>query len=241
MDWSRAKTILIGVFVLLNLLLGYQLWYDRVGMSESNPESLESELLLEQIIARKNIRIRTTLPTETPKLREKSVKVSPPDGKPDIIRLMEPFSIELIKQPSAMKEMLTKALPDGESYTISSIESGNDKYVLHQMQDKYPLFDMELILLAEGGQVYGYKQLHAEQLTGALHQEHKVLDAMTAVITLADKFLQDDAVILEVTLGYHGQAFNSETRVLAPYWRVLTEQGDRFFVHAITGAVDKTI
>lgn len=238
MDWSRAKTILIAVFVMLNLLLGYQLWYDRAGTSEATPELQETELALEQIIARKNIRIKAALPVETPKLRERTVKVSPPDGEPATMRFKEPFAADLLKQPSEMKGILSKKLPDGESYTLSSIESSKSKYTLHQMLDGYPLFDMELDLFAENDEVYGYKQLHAELLTGALHQEQKVLDAITAVTKLADKFLKVDAVIVDVALGYHGQAFNSETRVLAPYWRVLTEQGDRYFVHAITGDVE---
>jgi regulatory protein YycI of two-component signal transduction system YycFG len=58
------------------------------------------------------------------------------------------------------------------------------------------------------------------------------------VSILAEKFLSEGTAIIDVRLGYHGQVFNSETRVLAPFWRVLTESGEQYYVHAITGAVE---
>ncbi len=238
MDWSRAKSILIGVFILVNLLLGYLLWYDREGTSAVTPDEIVAEQALEQIIAQKNIKLSVALPQETPKLRELTIMVSPADGNPGITALTSPFAVDLLREKSALQDMLATQVPDGESYELSPVDSENYRYVLFQMLQGYPIFDMKLELYTRDARVTSYKQLHAEVLTGAQHQEQRVLSALTAVSILADKFLEEGAAIVDVRLGYHGQVFNSESRVIAPFWRVLTASGEQYYVHAITGAVE---
>ena len=226
------------MFLLLNLLLGYQLWNDRFGLSADTPEAAREEQALVQVLEMKNIGIMIELPTETPKLRELTMNVTPPGGIPQRQELSKPFEISLLTDRERLSAMLSGPVPDGENYRLSPVDSRNSSYVMHQMLDGRPLFDVTLELLSSEGRVIAYRQLHAEPLAGATHQEQKVLSAHQAVSILAEQYLQENANIIDVQLGYHGQAFNSETRVLAPYWRVITEAGEQFFVHAITGAVE---
>lgn len=193
---------------------------------------------MEQTLARKQIQIWVELPAETPRLREVTMNVMPSSGVPELTKLAEPFDISVLRNQALLKETLSRVVPDGESYRLSPVDSNQNTYVLHQMLNGYPLFDITLELRISGGQVSAYRQQHAELLSGAAHEDQRVLSALQVVSILADKYLQEGTNIVDVQLGYHGQAFSSETRVLAPYWRVVTERGERFFVHAITGAVE---
>jgi len=238
MDWSRAKTILIIVFALLNLLLAYQLWSDRLWFSGDHPELTEEDRALAQVLELKSIRLLTDLPDETPALGEVTVNVHPENGVPETVALEEPFQLAEPFVAEASKEALAKALSRDLDYVYSAADSRRDVHVFFQQHKGYPLFDIRVELFVENGMVTGYRRLRAEELADAGGKEQQVLSARQAVIMLAEKYLSPEEHIYDVRLGYHGQAFNSETRVMAPYWRILTAGGGRYYVHAVTGAVE---
>ncbi|MEX1029016.1 MAG: two-component system regulatory protein YycI [Paenibacillaceae bacterium] len=239
MDWSRAKTILLISFLLLNLLLGYQLWYDKMSPTGNTSDVLEATPEFEQIMASKDIVLATEVPKETPKLREIDVRVMPSDGEPSIVVLATPFQVTELQDKTSLKNAISKQIPDGASYQLDDFDTQGDIHVLHQLHDIYPMFDVKLELGEVKGVIRTYKQMHAEVLSGKADKEDKVLTGFTAIELLVEKYLKAGSHIVDVELGYHGQTFDAETRVLAPYWRIVTEQGDRFFVHAITGAVEE--
>lgn len=238
MDWSRAKTILIFVFLLLNLLLAYQLWSDRFGFSSVQTELTEEDRALEQILALKDIHILTRLPDETPELGELTMNIHPKNGVPETITLQEPFLFDDLTIAEISGAALSEALNQEMEYVYSQADSGRNVHVLFQQYQGYPLFDIRVELYVENGMVTSYRRLRAEELAGAEGKEQQVLSARQAVSMLADKYLEPGEHIYDVQLGYHGHAFHSETRVLAPYWRILTAGGGRYYVHAITGAVE---
>jgi regulatory protein YycI of two-component signal transduction system YycFG len=239
MDWSRAKTILLISFLLLNVLLGYQLWSDRMGPLGNTSNELEASPEFEQIMAIKNIVLNTEVPKETPKMREIDVKVMPSDGEPALVALSTPIQADELEDRTTLKNAISKHIPDGANYQLDDFDSQGDIHVLHQLQGIYPLFDVKLELIEENGTIRSYRQLHAEVIPGKADKEEKVLTGFTAIELLVEKYLKVGSHIVDVQLGYHGQTFEADTRVLAPYWRVVTDQGDRFFVHAITGAVEE--
>ncbi|OUM97378.1 MAG: hypothetical protein BAA02_03325 [Paenibacillaceae bacterium ZCTH02-B3] len=238
MDWSRAKTILIIVFALLNLLLAYQLWSDRLWFSSEKPEMTEEDRALEQVLALKNIQLLTDLPDETPSLGELTMNVHPKNGVPETVTLAEPFRLDEPLVAETTKEALARALNQEMDYVYSAADSRRDAHVFFQAYKGYPLFDIKVELFVDNGMVTGFRRLRAEELADAGGKEQQVLSARQAVIMLAEKYLSPEEHIYDVRLGFHGQAFNSETRVLAPYWRILTAGGGRYYVHAITGAVE---
>lgn len=239
MDWSRAKTILLVSFLLLNVLLGYQLWSDKMSPLGNDSDVNEATPEIEQIMALKDIVLSAEVPRETPKLREIDVKITPSNGAPIIVALPSPFRASELQDKATLKNAISRQIPDGESYQLDDFDSKGDNHVLHQMQGLYPLFDVLLELNEVEGVIKSYKQTHAEVLSGAVVKEQKVLTGYTAIELLVEKYLKAGSNIIDVRLGYHGQTFDAETRVLAPYWRIVTDQGDRFFVHAITGAVEE--
>ncbi|QJC54075.1 hypothetical protein HGI30_22815 [Paenibacillus albicereus] len=70
MDWGRAKSVLILAFLLLNLLLGYQLWGDV--RERVQPSSNSAELSPETLAALKAKRVAFSgvIPKETPVLHD---------------------------------------------------------------------------------------------------------------------------------------------------------------------------
>lgn len=239
MDWSRAKTILLISFLFLNVLLGYQLWSDRMGPTGNTSDVLETSPEFEQIMAMKNIVLNADVPKETPKLREIYVKVTPSDRAPTTVTLKAPIQASVLKDKAGWKNAISKQIPDGASYQLDDFDSQGNIHVLHQLQGVYPLFDVKLELIESNGVIRSYKQIHAEVIPGKADKEEKVLTGFTAIELLVEKYLKVGSHIVDVQLGYHGQSFDADTRVLAPYWRVVTDQGDRLFVHAITGAVEE--
>jgi regulatory protein YycI of two-component signal transduction system YycFG len=79
---------------------------------------------------------------------------------------------------------------------------------------------------------------YAEVDTSATTDAPKILSAHTILVNLAEMYLPSGTVISDVRLGYHGPIFESEKRVLAPYWRVVVSNGDTYYVHAMNGAVE---
>jgi len=56
---------------------------------------------------------------------------------------------------------------------------------------------------------------------------------------LAERYLKSGDVIRDIRLGYHGPMYDSESQLLAPKWRVMLEDGDIYYVHAISGEVER--
>jgi regulatory protein YycI of two-component signal transduction system YycFG len=238
MDWSRAKTILIIVFALLNILLAYQLWSERLWFSSAQPELTDEDRALDQILTLKEIRLLTDLPEETPELGELTLNVHPKNGVPETIALDEPLPFDDLDIGKMTTEELSEALQQELSYVYSAADSREGVHVLFQQYEGYPLFDVKVELIVDGGMVTSLRRLRALELADTGNKGQQVLSARQALTILADKYLEPGEHIYDVRLGYHGQAFNSETRVLAPYWRILTAGGGRYYVHAITGAVE---
>ena len=75
MNWSRAKTILICSFLMLNMILGFQLW--STNRSNQTEISLDTSGTIEELnraLHSKNIRLADELPTDVTKLKVITVK-----------------------------------------------------------------------------------------------------------------------------------------------------------------------
>lgn len=247
MEWGRAKTILIVSFLCLNVLLGYQLWVSKIHLKDSNLEIAGIKEEMSQLMREKGIRLEAPMPAETPNLKEITVKFNVnmiPDAR---MELSEPIAGNLLLNQTEMGEVLKQQIPHADAYQFDFIASAKEEpnpaevYILNQLYGSYPMFDVRLKLYHMNGAIRAYWQSYVEVHPGSVQKEQKVLSAATVIRSLIEKnHLQYEAVIQDVRLGYHGQIFNSETQVLAPFWRIVTEKGDVYYVHAINGAVEGT-
>ncbi|WP_166245859.1 two-component system regulatory protein YycI [Paenibacillus turpanensis] len=239
MDWSRAKTVLILAFLVLNVLLSFQLWTSRNELEASKVGAGVAEV--QQLMESKGVKLEAELPEGTPILREITVEFD--DSLRSVARemLKDPVRDEIRMENGALlSERIARQLPMGESYVLDVKQSKKDYYVYNQAYQKYPMFEVQLELFAEKGFITQYRQSLVEVVSPAPSdpKDPSILSSLTAVGSLTENYLSTGAVITDVKLGYHGQLYNSETQVLAPFWRIMLQSGELYYVHAINGAVE---
>ncbi len=237
MEWGRAKSILILAFLLLNLLLAYQLWMGKLETEKKTVSGMEFTQDIRQLMEQKNIRMAASLPKETPKLQE--ITVTFHQGYPAEERMLkQPVRSNRVLSEDGNSAVFSREIPKLQDYHLDTVESSGKVYVLHQTYRDLPMFEVNLKLFVSEGFITGFTQQNADVMAASEQKEQKVLSSVTAISSLVENnYLPADSVITDVQLGFHGQIFDSETQVLAPYWRISTKHGEVYYVHAITGAV----
>lgn len=74
MDWAKAKSVLIIAFIITNIILGYNLYIDKIKTNKDvffQQEYIED---LNKLLKTKNIKVDCDLPTDIPKLSILHVK-----------------------------------------------------------------------------------------------------------------------------------------------------------------------
>ncbi|MDQ0061567.1 two-component system regulatory protein YycI [Paenibacillus harenae] len=238
MDWGRAKSVLIFSFLLLNLLLGYQLWLDIREQRNVNVNSAELPQDKVLLMQQKGISLRDNLhlPLETPELRDITYLLHSDSRKnAEPIMLETPVDSRIIFTQSELVKTLGNIIPELNQYVYDSLVSDAGVSVFHRMTEGRPMFDVKLELHHSFQKITGYQQDRIEILsTGEAKQ---VLPAAKVITSLIETYLPNGSVITDIQLGYHGQIFDSERQVSTPSWRVMLEDGQIYYVHAISGEV----
>lgn len=241
MNWSRAKSILIVSFLLLNMILGFQLW----STNRSNQTDIASDATsimedLNRALRNKNIRVTDELPTELPKLKVITVKYDDSIKPGEEKKLKTPLYMSTLLGKGASKEAQSMSeIPNFAMYQLDSAISRDGIYVFSQLYGKIPLFDVMVELNEMNGEITSYRQAYVEVESEVEQTEQKMISAQLAVRSLVDNYLSDGSIITEVRLGYHGQPYNSQTQPMYPHWRVTIDNGDIYYLQAFNGAVEK--
>ncbi|WP_219834651.1 two-component system regulatory protein YycI [Paenibacillus sp. R14(2021)] len=235
MDWGRAKSVLIIAFLLLNLVLGYQLWSNiREGLRTSTDVSdlrPETQALMKE----KQIKLGTSIPSETPELRDLTYRVKAKLGKAERHVLKVPVDSKVVFVQKELQASLGGIIPELDQYTFGA--DRDSEFVFYRMADGNPMFDVKLELFYSNQKIIAYKQDLITLLPPPKSAPQSVLPATKVVTSLIENQLPYGAVIKDIKLGYHGQIFNSDTQVSAPTWRVLLEDGGQYYMNAISGEV----
>ncbi|MEK0315133.1 two-component system regulatory protein YycI [Cohnella sp. 56] len=241
MDWGRAKTVLILAFLALNMVLGYQLWQEWRERIDSTVDWTSLPVEARQMMQEKNIRIGAKIPTDTPSLRDITYKLQlPASGGSGRIAIEPPPETRIVFNNKELQQALGDVIPELSKYRFDYYGSGREgEYAFNRMIEGLPLFDAKLILYYSEQKIQSYRLDLIETLPTEGGQAQKVLPATQALTSLIlKKYLPAGAAVKEVALGYHGQGiFNSDTQVAAPSWRVLLEDGNLFYVNAVSGEV----
>lgn len=245
MDWGRAKSVLIIAFLLLNVILGYQLWLDMRERLNTNVDLTDLPQETLRIMQEKDIRLAASIPSETPRLSELTFRYTTRAGLSDKIRLETPVDSRIAFYEGELLEGLGSTIPELELYRFDAPTRRDDAFVFHRLsEDGRPMFDVKLELYYSNQKIDAYRQDRIEIVAAESGDEKgeeagaAVLAASKAVANLIENYLQAGAVIKEVRLGYHGQIFNSDDiQAAEPAWRVLLEDGTIYYVNAISGAV----
>ncbi|MEW9699587.1 two-component system regulatory protein YycI [Paenibacillus sp. SI8] len=240
MNWGRAKTILIVSFLLLNIILGFQLWStNRSNQTEIAADSSGTVEELNRVLRSKNIRLTDDLPTDLPKMKVITVRFDESFKPGDRKSLKTPMSMANILGKAASKEVQARSeIPHFDLYQFDSVTSKNGVFLFNQLYSKLPLFDVNVELKEQNGEITSYRQTYVEVESGVEQTEQKLIPAQLAVRSLVENYLNEGSIITEVRLGYHGQRYNSPTQPMFPHWRVTIDNGDIYYLQAFNGAVE---
>jgi regulatory protein YycI of two-component signal transduction system YycFG len=238
-DWGRAKSVLILAFLLLNAVLGYQLWMEWQERIDSAVDWTSLPPETRQLMTSKGIRIDSEIPTEMPLMRELTYKLKdPPDGASATPIPLDPQpNTRIVFSEEELQQALGGTIPELAKYRFDNPDSNEQMFVLNRMEGDWPIFDVRIELYYKNQKITGYRQDRIEGFINSDAKPQKVLPATQAVDKLIKNYLQAGAAIKEIELGYHGQMFDSETQVSIPSWRVLLEDGEVYYVNANSGEV----
>lgn len=240
MEWGRAKTILIISFLCLNLLLAYQLWINNSNQAGTEFETNEIAEETQQLLRNKGIRLEKVIPKDTPTLREITVQFDEQFNPENMILLDAPVKNNILLNKAELDDVLAEEIEHIDEYRLDPNLSGNEVYVMDQLYNGLPMFEISLKLYNRDNEIYAYSQSFVEIEAGDAEEDQRILSAYRAVSFLAENnYLNAGAVIRDVSLGYHGQNYNSETQVLAPKWRIVLNNGDIYYVNGINGEVER--
>ncbi|MBW5448754.1 hypothetical protein GE107_22185 [Cohnella sp. CFH 77786] len=239
MDWRRAKSVLILAFLMLNALLGYQLWTEWRAQVNASVDWTSLPAETRQVMQAKGIRIGATLPTETPAMRDLFFKLKEPAaGAKERVPLPSPPEARIVFSPQELEDALGGVIPELGKYAYDDPGSREGVFVLNRMIDGFPMFDIHLELYNSEQKIQAYRQDIVQTLSSDDAEAQQVLPASKAVAVVIENYLPAGSVIKDIRLGYHGQIFpDAEMQVSAPYWRVLLENGEVYYVHAISAEV----
>jgi regulatory protein YycI of two-component signal transduction system YycFG len=244
MDWRRAKSVLIFSFLMLNIVLGYQLWTEwrerlntAVDWTSLPPETL-------QAMRDKNIQVddNAKIPTETPSMRELTYTFKQRAGTDISDRTaISPFpETRFVFSEDELAGALGGVIPELAKYTLDTSGSREGVFfVFNRMEGGWPMFDIHLNLFYSEQKIRAYSQDLIEIKPSPGVKEQQVLSAAKALAKVIERNLPVGSVIKEIRLGYHGEIFaDAEAQVSAPSWRVLLENGEEvYYVNAISAEV----
>ncbi|WP_128895575.1 two-component system regulatory protein YycI [Longirhabdus pacifica] len=230
MEWGRAKTILIIAFLVLNVMLSYQLWTDNNLFWQSNVETEFKESVM-QSLKENNITLSQEIPTHTPEVGE--ITIQTPIEEVGTFDFSPPDTVE------QLEVQWKQVLAFGDQYEWDDFNSADGVYVYNQQYNGFSMFEMNVVVDTQQSQAITYRQIYAAVNSNDNDNRQEVLSAFQALKLLIDNYLQIGANITSVELGYHGKIFDLETQVLAPKWRFTLADGTTYYVHAINGEVEE--
>ncbi len=239
MDWGSAKNVLIYAFLVLNLLLCYQLWIDLRDQASANLDFTSLSQDTQAVMEQKDIRVLCPIPAATPQLPDITYRYSGEEQNEPPVELKEPVDSKLIYSSfTELSTALQGQIPDIANYRFDSQESEVGKFVLHPLVDKkWSLFRVKLELINSDQKIIAYRWPKIEIGASSSDNVQKVLPASQALSSLIEKYFPENAVVKEIELGYYGELFNSESQVASPMWRFMLENGSAYYVDAISADI----
>lgn len=239
MDWERTKTILIATFIFLNCILGYQWWSSDVNQTQLVAYESVIKEELQVLLKTKNIIVNGDIPEEVPQLSEIVVKINESLSSTEIQKLQDPLSMTVILSKSIRGDTdKATQIPKLKDYRYDPITSKPETFILNQLNQDYPMFDISVKLFEQEGLITKYIQSYVEVQPIENENTQKVIPAYIVIRSLAENYLENDSVIENIELGFHGQMYNSQTQYMVPTWRVVMQNGDIYFIHAFNGSIE---
>ncbi|MFC7678924.1 two-component system regulatory protein YycI [Paenibacillus sp. GCM10028914] len=239
MDWGRAKNVLIYAFLLLNLLLGYQLWMDYREQVGSNLDFTSLSENTQRVMEENRIQVLSPIPSETPQLPKIAYTYSiPQNGNP--VKLNETVETKLVySDQKKLMEELAGQIPNLNQYRHDPQSDKENAFIFRPLVDgEWPLFNVELELIYENQKIEYFRNPVLEIQETSDVEEQKVLSASKALGTIIERnIIPPKSAVKDIQLGYYGQMFNTDVELAAPAWRFTLDNGEMIYVQGISGDV----
>lgn len=250
MDWSRAKTIFIISFLILDIFLAYQLIYQK---NENTFETLP-EASFDQQLKAENITV-TKLPTEPKKSNYVEARTKQFDfddtlttnqtisiASPGITsELLEPYTLKENWKVEDIDAFIKSYVYNGDQYQFWSFNSVLNEITYYQVFNGRMIYNNDnakIKILLNGNEIVGYNQTMLENIEEVLEQD--IITALEALKILYSKgLIRSDSNVSKVEIGYNTLVSNptSSSQLLAPTWRFTINDEQEYFVNAIEGHV----
>lgn len=258
MDWSKTKSIFIGVFLILNVFLYSQ--YVNTYSEAKNLELLgksndiEARLKEENITYAKLTESIETLPYISAKVKKYSLDELPTNSNQNyklindyklVVTFKAPIKLISTKQEATLNDFLRQYIYEGQSFELWEIDEKARTATFFQRFNDRVLYYNEngevKVYWNENGEVFKYEQSMLDNIE-EIEQDEPILPPLQILQTLyAKNLLKPDSHITTVKLGYSTLIQETQTQVLTPTWKVRVQVADgkeeQYFVNAIEGKV----
>jgi regulatory protein YycI of two-component signal transduction system YycFG len=240
MDWSRAKTILIIAFIILDLFLGAQLSQTMQQKSQFVKEQVM--IPINKLLNQKHIKRPQT--PHVPKQLDKAT-VSPMKGnwkKDERGGYVKEFSPPLLfRNQQELLRILKEQIPFFDQYRyIPSLSTSNQQIYLQQAGN-YLVFDGNIIVhLSDSHRLASIRIIHF-QLSKVSHV--KLVSFDTALYRLVTGWNKSNYTIAQATLGYQSIAYPTDGEdyyLLIPAWHFQVGK-DHLLVNATNNGLNEGV
>lgn len=243
MDWSRAKTILIVTFVVLNIFLAAQINSTIEEKSLFVQTGNITDQQLQKFLKDNHVKM-TVKPENITELNPFVAQISPlpsdwiQDEKGSYTKsYSKPLSVE---NEHELRKVLAKEVPFFHSYRQSAISSQKTTYL--QYENGMPIFDGKL-------NVYFTKDKKISSIQ-LLHYQTKIIkkiDLISFNNALYNLLYSDELsrfskpTITNALLGYNARSNPNQTDdyYLMPYWRFTVNNNQFVDVNALSGNIEQ--
>lgn len=226
MDWSRAKSILIATFFILDLFLGLQLSQMMQTQSkiiredQINRKQIEQLLDQVQVSAQLDQLEQKDFPGQLNVYKAVISELGNPWVKEKQGSYIQTFSPGLaFKDEQDLERILKQQIPFFSDFRYSKALSSDKERIYIQVIDQTPLFNGKVEVHLNGKQIEAIRVLHFDQLEKL--SSVSVVNVRTALYRLITNWeFKSNAMVNDANTAYRSKLYNSvnNEHILIPYW-----------------------
>ncbi|WP_313122436.1 two-component system regulatory protein YycI [Exiguobacterium sp.] len=266
MDWSKAKTLLMLTFLILNVYLAIQLMDRMVEPRIVATSATGKSILKDRHIDEKKLQpvtrdigyltaevdARTLAPLASSPIRDAVASV-----KNDVewsVRLTKPYRLETKTMRDSASSFVQASVRYGAEYTFWKYDSKYQEMTFVQTYKGQPLYStpqqsreddamigpsLLVLQLNDAKEIVSYKQRHLNKVVRQA-QDVTLLSASEAIVQLSEQGLFPVSKRLTShKLGYFCLVTEGteSVQILPPTWQIELDNEEVYFVNAIDGGV----
>ena len=267
MDISRAKTILIVSFLILNIFLGFRLWQRPQYMHLSGGLTANEMELAKTTLSEAGYQVLASIPNQVPRLSLLHVARPATDeaawinkfwgedkktGNENLeilangLVVFSKQSDEKVNTKEGKRQLVELFLcergvcEDDLQFDMSfPLGNGYELFTYVQTYEGFPLFT-SFVQVKIGQEGVAEVRINRVIPLEFADKEIQGVSALVAVNTLVQQpgdFI--NKTIVDISLGYYSKDYDAKRWEIVPAWRFAASDGSVFYVNALNGEVEE--